>query len=96
MRRTWLRGHANILKRYLVHIAAFNFGVVMRKLLGAGTPRGLADLQAVLRRLLGLVVLITQRISDYLDSFAGGAVRVRATDPHRRLRIEMSPSSTGC
>ena len=37
MRRTWLRTHAKILKRYLMHVAAFNLGLVMRKLLGAGT-----------------------------------------------------------
>ncbi len=46
MRRTWLRGRENILKRYLVHIAAFNLGIVMRKMFGAGTPRGLAGLEA--------------------------------------------------
>lgn len=46
MRRTWLRGHENILKRYLVHVAAFNLGLVMRAMLGAGTPRGLAGLAA--------------------------------------------------
>jgi transposase len=41
MRRTHLRGHQNILKRYLVHVAAFNLGLVMRAMLGFGTPRGL-------------------------------------------------------
>ena len=41
MRRVHLRHHPNILKRLLVHVAAFNLGLVMRKLLGRGTPRGL-------------------------------------------------------
>ena len=42
MRRTHLRGHENVLKRYLVHVAGFNLGLVMRAiLLGVGTPRGL-------------------------------------------------------
>ena len=41
MRRTHLRGRSNILKRILVHAAAGNLGLVMRQLLGAGTPRGL-------------------------------------------------------
>src|SRR5216683_2529090 len=36
-----LRRHPNILKRLLVHVAAFNLGLVMRRLLGRGTPRGL-------------------------------------------------------
>ncbi len=41
MRRTHLRGHANILKRLFVHIGGFNLGLFMRTLLGVGTPRGL-------------------------------------------------------
>jgi transposase len=41
MRRTHLRGHANILKRLLVHAGAFNLGLLMRKTFGHGTPRGL-------------------------------------------------------
>jgi transposase len=41
MRRTHLRGSENIRKRVLIHIGAFNLGLVMRKLLGKGTPRGL-------------------------------------------------------
>jgi len=41
MRRTHLRGHENILKRMLIHVAGFNLGLVMRKVTGQGTPRGL-------------------------------------------------------
>ncbi|MBI4444189.1 MAG: transposase [Acidobacteria bacterium] len=44
MRRTHLRGHRNILKRLLVHVAAFNLSLVLRREAGAGTPRGLQDL----------------------------------------------------
>ena len=44
MRRTHLRGHQNILKRMLVHVAGFNLGLVMRKLTGRGTPRGMQGL----------------------------------------------------
>jgi hypothetical protein len=39
MRRTWLRGRENVHKRYLVHIAGHNLGILMRLLIGAGTPR---------------------------------------------------------
>jgi transposase len=39
MRRAWLRGRDNLHKRYLVHIAGYNLGLVMRLLVGAGTPR---------------------------------------------------------
>ena len=39
LRRTHLRGHRNILKRLLIHIAGFNLGVLFRHLIGVGTPR---------------------------------------------------------
>lgn len=39
MRKLWLRGHENIAKRLLVHVAGFNLGLLMRKLVGAATPR---------------------------------------------------------
>jgi transposase len=38
-RRMWLRGRVNVTKRYLVQVAAFNLGVVMRSLFGVGKPR---------------------------------------------------------
>ncbi len=41
MRRTHLRGHDNILKRVLIHSGAFNLGLMIRRMLGVGTPRGL-------------------------------------------------------
>lgn len=41
MRRTHLRGHANILKRLLIHTAGFNLSLVLRRELGIGKPRGL-------------------------------------------------------
>jgi transposase len=39
MRRAWLHGRANLQKRYLVHVAGYNLGLIMRLLVGAGTPR---------------------------------------------------------
>jgi transposase len=39
MRRTHLRKHPNILKRQLIHVGAFNLSLILRKLMGAGTPR---------------------------------------------------------
>lgn len=47
MRRVHLRGRENILKRYLVHVAAFNLSLVMRLLIGVGTPRGLQGLRGL-------------------------------------------------
>jgi transposase len=41
LRRVHLRGHLNILKRLIVHAGAFNLGLLMRRVFGRGTPRGL-------------------------------------------------------
>jgi len=43
MRRVWLKGHENIAKRLLIQVAGFNLGLLMRKLMGAGTPRAWVD-----------------------------------------------------
>ena len=39
MRRTWLRGRETVHKRYLIHVAGHNLGLLMRHLIGAGTPK---------------------------------------------------------
>jgi transposase len=62
MRRTHLRGHENILKRLLVHGGGFNLGLLMRQLIGIGTPRGLQGrLRAVLAFLAYLWRLLIAR-----------------------------------
>ncbi len=52
LRRTHLRGHANIRKRLLMQIAGLNLGLLMRQILGVGKPKALqgrlADLAAAL------------------------------------------------
>ena len=40
-RRIWLRGLEEVNKRYLVQAATRNLGLMMRRLFGCGTPRGL-------------------------------------------------------
>ena len=54
MRQAWLRGRENLHKRYLVHVAGYNLGLIMRLLVGAGTPREL-----VARAAAHLLVLTT-------------------------------------
>jgi transposase len=53
MRRVHLRGHTNILKRLLIHCGAFNLGLLMRQLIGVGTPRGLQG-----RRIAAMAALL--------------------------------------
>src|SRR5215467_6680201 len=38
MRRVYLRGRDNVLKRVLIHVRALNLSLTMRKLVGKGTP----------------------------------------------------------
>ena len=40
IRRVRLRRHSNMLKHLLVHVAVFNLGLIMRKLIDRGIPRG--------------------------------------------------------
>ena len=64
LRRTHLRGHTNILKRLLIHAGGFNLGLVMRHLIGIGTPRGLQGrVAAVIATLLVLIGAIRRRIA---------------------------------
>ena len=72
MRRTHLRGNENIEKRYNIHVAGFNLGLLMRNLFGFGTPKGWAEASSalffafvlsVLRFFLGLF-LPKGRLSD--------------------------------
>jgi transposase len=45
MRRVYLRGRENVLKRQLIHVSAFNLSLIFRQKLGAGTPRELRNRQ---------------------------------------------------
>jgi transposase len=80
MRRTHLRGHPNILKRLLIHVGAFNLSLVLRKKLGAGTPRGLAALKKALGRSL----------ERFFGAF--GAVLTRCRPQLRRDRASLRSS----
>ena len=53
MRRAWLRGRENLQKRYLVHVAGYNLGLIMRLLVEAGTPR------EYLARASGFLLILT-------------------------------------
>ena len=68
-RRVRLRGRDNIRKRYLMQVAGMNLGLVLRTMLGRGTPRGLAaarkgrfGLLWVLGALVAAVVTVGLRI----------------------------------
>ncbi len=69
MRRAWLRGREKVQKRYLIHVAGYNLGLIMRLLTGAGTPRELAarasaSFCAILTPDGGLTALLLVTVED--------------------------------
>ena len=69
LRRAWLRGRENVHKRYLIHVAGYNLGLIMRLLSGAGTPRELAAraaawLGVVLMPEDGLIAVLLVTVED--------------------------------
>jgi len=81
MRRTHLRGHANILKRLLVHIGGFNLGLLMRTLIGVGTPRGLQG------RLAALLTLVMTLQTAVVDVWRLVAAHSADFTPHHRFEL---------
>ena len=70
MRRVWLRGREKVQKRYLIHVAGYNLGLIMRLLTGAGTPRELAarasaSFCAILTPDGGLTALLLVTVEDH-------------------------------
>ena len=66
MRRVYLRGHMNIRKRLLIHTAGFNLGLLMRQLIGVGTPRGLQGrLIAIVTTLWALIGSLRGRVRGH-------------------------------
>src|SRR5215217_7402511 len=70
MRRTWLRGRENVRKRYLIHVAGHNLGLLMRLLIGAGTPKEAAarsqSVLFVLRTPCAVTIVVMASEADVL------------------------------
>jgi transposase len=86
-RRCWLIGLAKVTKRYLLQVAARNLGLILRKLFGMGTPRGLQP-EGALAALVCFIIIAVQRVSvthiathrlnTALDPLASKKARVNA------------------
>ena len=84
MRRVHLRGRDNILKRLLVHGAAFNLSLILRKALGVGKPR----------RLQGLCLRVSALFARlFLWFWAGLSLRDGGSD-HYALQTNSSDSNS--
>lgn len=78
MRRIHLRRHDNILKRLVVHIAGANLGLLMRTIMGVGTPRSLQGRLAAF--LLLLVMLLTTALARFWAEFVSSPRRSAVMD----------------
>jgi transposase len=96
MRRVYLRGRDNILKRQLIHVGAFNLSLIFRITLGAGTPRELHN------RRQGTTFLILYLRIGFPTAIGGLHDRIRNLAEHASDTTELQPrkccrrNSRGC
>jgi len=96
MRRTHLRGHTNILKRLLIHASGFNLGLVMRHLIGIGTPRGLQGRVATLVGTLVALLGVAWRRSVSIDRSCRLIASMRGSLASSTMLIIKSSTTATC
>ena len=99
MRRTHLRGQQNILKRLLVHVAAFNLSLILRREIGMGTPRGLQDLRNRLLFCFWVIRMLLRSLcgrSGRQQATAAGKVLILASGSATESGLKNTISATGC
>ena len=96
MRRVHLRGRENILKRLVVHSGAANLGLLMRKLFGKGTPRGLQgrlrapfSASGALRRVFSAVATLVRNLCCRMAATA-------VASAHSRRAVKMTHFTSRC
>ena len=99
MRRTHLRGHANIRKRLLIHCAGDNLALLLRTLIGIGKPRVMQGLAKAAQRAFAAAVGTLLRLAALSGAlwrlYATRAAARRAASTRHRRR-EARGLSTGC
>ena len=65
LRRVWVRGHENVRKRVLIQAAGCNLGLLLRRLMGVGTPRSLQG------RALSAILGVIERLMDLWGRLTG-------------------------
>ena len=87
MRRVYLRGRNNILKRLLVHGAAFNLSLILRKTLGVGKPR---RLQGLCWQLLAPFIRLISRLwTRFREAENGGGTFAPQSRPSAAAAFQM-------
>jgi hypothetical protein len=86
-RRSWIRGLSEVAKRYAAHVAALNLGVILRKLFGVGSPRGLAALRDALLALWTLLRLAGARAARDASALHRRALFANVEDVSREIAL---------
>jgi transposase len=95
LRRLCVRGKQNVQKRLLLQAAACNLALLLRRLIGAGTPRAFQDV------VIGLFFHLMRLISTLNEVAVPRHIACRAEyfvreRPVRRKRPEIVDLDTGC
>src|SRR6266446_4417160 len=94
LRRLYVRGKQNVQKRLLLQAAACNLALLLRKMMGAGTPRALHDVVAhlffVLLRLISAINAIPVP-SRSLSACMSRRIAHRGRCVRRKTRCQKSP-----
>jgi transposase len=100
MRRVYLRGRENVLKRQLIHVGAFNLSLIFRQKLGAGTPRELRNRQSqVVFVVLALCISLTtasRASQDVPKPFHRRVAAISRCSPRSCRHRISGGSATGC
>ncbi len=93
MRRAHVRGHDNVRKRYLIQVASFDLGLVMRKLTGYGKPKGR---QGLLAAVLVALSRVMRAAGTLFRTMAVQLIAHRLPAPRVGPCLRPATSATGC
>jgi transposase len=96
LRRCHLRGRENILKRQLIHVGAFNLSLILRKLLGAGTPREMKNRATSLILRLFLWLICPNEPNRTLEAATSAVPAVPNANRFLKPRCRPSRNSVTC
>jgi transposase len=96
MRRLHLRGRDNILKRLLVHAAAFNLSLILRQAIGMGKPRRFQGLDFELFALWMRVLAALIMTEQWFIYFASQSEWFEGNDQENALEWQLIPHSGNC
>ena len=97
-RRSWLRGLQKIRKRWLIHAAARNLGVILRRLFGIGTARSLQPEGGLALRLYLACLVVLRHGIAYCAELGSHNRIARSARRNAMLRwsFQNTTYSTGC